>query len=94
MKKITLIYLNGCPYCTNARRAIDELIAKNPEFKSVEFDEIEESEQMELAKPFAKYYYYVPTMFVDNKKIYEAHPGESYDDCLASVQKVFEAAVK
>ena len=93
MKKVTFIKLNGCPYCANAIQAIDELKASNAAFKSIEIDEIEESEQPELAKPFASYYYYVPTMFVDGKKIYEAHPGESYEDCLNSVQKVLEAAV-
>ena len=34
-----------------------------------------------------------PTLFVDGKKIYEAHPGETYEECLANVRKVFQAAV-
>ena len=38
-------------------------------------------------------YYYVPTMYVDGKKIYEAHPGESYDECFSNVKKVFEVAL-
>ena len=93
MKKVTFIKLNGCPYCANAEQAIQELKSKNPQYAAIQIDEIEETEQPELAKPCGKYYYYVPTMFVDNKKIYEAHPGESYEDCLASVKKVFDSAV-
>ena len=88
MKKITLIKLEGCPYCAAAFKAIDEL--KN-DFSPPELEVIDENHQPELAGKFDDYYY-VPTMYVGGKKIYEAHPGETYDECLANVRKVFEAA--
>ena len=31
-------------------------------------------------------------MYVDGKKIYEARPGESYDECFANVKGVFDIA--
>ena len=93
MKKITMLKIEGCPYCANAFRAIDEIKAANDSYSASEIEIIDENTQPELAKNFAQGYYYVPSMFVDGKKIYEAHPGETYAECLANVQKVFEAAL-
>ena len=88
MKKITLIKMEGCPYCAAAFKAIDE-VQKN--YAATELEVIDENLQPALAEKFNDYYY-VPSMYVDGKKIYEAHPGESYNECFANVQKVFEAA--
>ena len=87
MKKITMLKIEGCPYCAAAFRAIDEL-KKN---YTAEIEIIDKYFQPQLAKKFTDYYY-VPTMYVDGKKIYEAHPGENYDECFANVKKVFEVA--
>lgn len=89
MKKITMIKLEGCPYCAAAYRAIDEL---KKDYPTAELEIIDENYQPKLAEQFTDYYY-VPSMYVDGKKIYEAHPGESYDECFANVKKVFEAAL-
>ena len=89
MKKITMIKIEGCPYCTAAFKAIDE-VQKN--YVAAELEVIDENLQPALAEKFTDYYY-VPSMYVDGKKIYEAHPGESYAECLANVKKVFEAAI-
>ena len=88
MKKITLIKIEGCPYCAAAFKAIDEL---KKIYSAAELEVIDENLQPERAEKFTDYYY-VPSMYVDDKKIYEAHPGESYDECFANVKKVFEAA--
>ena len=44
MKEIELFYLKTCPYCRNAKRAIDELIEENPAYADIQIDWIEESE--------------------------------------------------
>ena len=88
MKKITMIKMKSCPYCAAAFKAIDA-VKKN--FAATELEVIDKYFQPALAEKFTDYYY-VPSMYVDGKKIYEAHPGESYEECLANVQKVFEAA--
>lgn len=92
MKKISVLKMQGCPYCEQAYRAIDELKAKDENFSALEIELIDENLQPELAEKFADYYY-VPSMFVDGKKIYEAHPGESYAECYKNVEKVFNAAL-
>ena len=89
MKKITMLKIEGCPYCAAAFKAIDEL-KKN---YIAEIEVIDENFQPQLAEKFTDYYY-VPTMYVDGKKIYEAHPSESYDECFANVKKVFEVAAE
>jgi len=92
MKKITVLHLDSCPYCHNAKRAMEELTAANPEYAKLDVEWIEESRQAEQARPFAKDYYYVPSIFIDGKKVYEAHPGESYEECRAAVEKAFKTA--
>ena len=88
MKKITLIKIEGCPYCAAAFKAIDEL---KKDF-SPTIEVVDENLEPERVEKFTDYYY-VPTMYVDGKKIYEAHPGETYDECFANVKKVFEVAL-
>ena len=90
MKKITMLKIEGCPYCAAAFKAIDE-VKKN--YPATELEIIDENFQPKLAEKFTDYYY-VPTMYVDDKKIYEAHPGETYAECLDKVKKVFEVAAK
>lgn len=91
MKKITVLKMQGCPYCEQAYKAVDAVKLENKNFESTEIEFIDENLQPELAEKFADYYY-VPSMFVDGKKIYEAHPGETYSECLQNVRKVFQAA--
>lgn len=90
MKKITMLKIEGCPYCAAAFKAIEEL-KKN--YAAAELEVIDENFQPQRAEKFTDYYY-VPTMYVDGKKIYEAHPGETYAECLANVKKVFEVAAE
>ena len=88
MKIITMIKMQGCPYCAAAFRAID---AVKKDYPPVELEVIDEKKQSKLAERFYDHYY-VPSMYVGGKKIYEAQPGETYEECLANVKKVFEAA--
>lgn len=84
-KKILAFYLEGCPYCRQAREALRELATNNANIEWVE-----ENQYPDIS---AKYdYYHVPSMFIDGKKIYEAHPGESYEECKENVKRVLEAA--
>ena len=88
-----MLKMEGCPYCAQALAAIKELKAENPNYAAIEVEILDKHQQRDLAEKFAGKYYYVPSMFVDGEKIYEAHPGESYGECLLSVKKVFSMAV-
>lgn len=91
MKKITLFYLSDCPYCHNARKALEELKKENPTYEEIEIDWIEESEHPEEVKKYN--YYYVPTMYHGDKKLYEAKPLESYDTCKENVKAALDAVL-
>ncbi len=91
VKKITLLKIEGCPYCKQAFKAIEKLKAENKNFADVEIEIIDN--YSDLAKPFKQDYYYVPSVFVGNKKLYEAYPGETFEECFENLQRVFQAVV-
>lgn len=91
MKKLTLFHLDTCPYCINAKKALAELIAEDPAYGTVEIDWIEESRQPALANQYD--YYYVPTIYDGQTKLYEASPAESYADCKKNVKAALDVAL-
>ena len=92
MKKLTVFYLEGCPYCRKAVKAVKELWAENPAWARLDMEWIEESDHPEISKNYD--YYYVPTMFIGNAKHYEARPGESFEECKGHVKEVLDEALR
>ena len=92
MKKVIAFYLEGCPYCRQAREAVKELSGGNEEYSSVKIEWVEENQHPEISSQYD--YYYVPSFFVDGVKVYEARRGEKYDECKENVKRVFEEAIK
>lgn len=92
MSHITYFYLRGCPYCINADRAIDELTQENPLYAEVQIKRIDENDPPADLTGYYDYYY-VPTMFIGDEKIYEAHPGQTYDEIREAVKNVFDKAL-
>ena len=88
MKEIEIFYLTSCPYCINARRAIDELCAENPRYRDIKLIWIEETEQPEIAD--SRDYYSVPSLFSDGTKLYEAHFTHSYGVIKENIRKSFD----
>ena len=91
MKKLTLFYLENCPYCHNAMRALKELREEKAEYNSVEIQWVEESRQPALAAEYE--YYYVPTVYCEGKKLYEAKPLESFAACKENLRSALEIAL-
>lgn len=92
MKKITLIKMKGCMYCAQVLGAIKEVKEEYPEFANIEVEVLDKKTDAR-AKEFEGMYHYVPSMFVEGKKVYEAHPDETYGECLLNVKKIFRAAI-
>lgn len=92
MKAITAFYLHGCPYCKNAMKALEELRSENKKYKDVTVNWYEETEHPEVVKGHD--YYYAPSLFLDTEKVYEAQPGQSYDEIKAHVQSALDAALR
>lgn len=69
MKKVKLFILRNCPYCIQALDWQAQLMREHPEFQDIDIETIDESEQSALANSYD--YYYVPTYYVDEKKLHE-----------------------
>lgn len=85
MKRITLFYLENCPFCKKAMAAIDEL-KKQDWYKDIEIEMIEESKQPEVADKYD--YYYVPTFYIDGRKVHEG--GIFPDEVKAVLEQALE----
>lgn len=91
MKKIVMIKIPGCPYCAKARKAMAAM-QEEEAYRHVQVEEIDETTQPELAAPYGKDYYYVPSLFIDGEKQFEAKPGMDYDTIYAAVKEAFDKA--
>ena len=69
MKKVKVLYQERCPFCKMVFRFIDELKQEHPEVKDIVLETVDELKEPELADTFD--YYYVPTFYVDDKKVHE-----------------------
>ena len=88
MHELLLFKLKSCPYCREALRWLDELIAENPAYAEISIRQIDEREEKELADSYD--YYYVPTFFLDGKKLHEGAATKEklkrvMDACLESL---------
>ena len=92
MKKLTIFYLEGCPYCVHARRALRELTAESPDFAAVEVEWIDERARPDLAERYD--YYYVPSIFAGGTKLYEARPSHGYETIRENLRQALAAAAK
>ena len=80
MKKILMFIMETCPHCKNARKYMEELYEEHPEYRQLEIEVIDETKEPELANQYD--YYYVPTYYVDGKKILR---GSTHQERIAEV---------
>lgn len=90
MEKLTFFYLEDCPYCQNAKKALEELKGEKPEYGKGEIEWVEESQSPEIAERYD--YYYVPAVYAGGRKLYEASPSEGYADCKERLRAALDAA--
>lgn len=86
MKKIKMFVMTGCPHCTNARRFMEELFEENSEYRKLDIEVINETDEPELANQHD--YYYVPTYYLDGVKFHEGVPKKKM------VEELFKSAIK
>ena len=86
MKKVLMMMLEGCPYCRQALEMMDQLKEAHPEYRDVEVHMVDEERESAFAHTLD--YHYVPTYFVDGKKVHEGVPT------LEKVRAVYEEALK
>ena len=69
MKQVLYFCLEGCPFCRQAERWMEELVREHPEYANVEIRRVEERREREFARGFD--YYFVPTYYLDGVKLHE-----------------------
>ena len=74
MEKLLFIYMDGCPYCHMAADVLATLTSEHPEYGRIPVEKVNETTEPEKLK--GRNYYYVPTFFYGDEKIYEAQPGD------------------
>ena len=85
MKKITMFMFASCPYCNKAI-GIQQKLLKQEKYSGVEIEMIDEKKQPDIANRYD--YFYVPTYYVDGKKLHEGAADEE------NVKAVLDAAVE
>ena len=85
---LTLVRTYDYPNTPCAPRPCEE----NPAYRDVEIEWIEDERESEAARRYTDYYY-VPTIYIDGQKLYEAHPGDDYKTIKANVKKALDAVV-
>ena len=91
MKELTWFYMKGCPYCAQAGRALEELKKENPSYENVSIHQIDENAEPETADKYD--YYSVPSIFLGDEKLYEAHRGEGCEECKGHVKAALDKAM-
>ncbi len=90
MEKLTIFYLEGCPYCRNAMRAVKELEAELG-FDADRLEWVEERKNAALADRYD--YYRVPSVFWGERKLYECSPADDYDAIKQNLKRAFAQAL-
>lgn len=85
MKEVLLFIMRSCPHCKKALAYQQELFEQYPAFLKAPLCIVDENEEADFASRYA--YYYVPTYYVDGKKMHEG-PVSKED-----VKAVFESAM-
>jgi Glutaredoxin. len=85
MKKITMFMFAACPYC---KKAIDiqQKLLRQEKYSGVEIEMIDEKKHPDIANRYD--YFYVPTYYVDGKKLHEGAADEE------NVKAVLDAAAE
>ncbi|MFZ5967794.1 MAG: thioredoxin family protein [Bacillota bacterium] len=84
MKPVLMFMMESCPYCKEASKWMEEVKKENPKYFNIEITTIDERIQPGIANKYD--YYYVPTYYIDGKKVHEGAVSKDI------VREVFEKA--
>lgn len=86
MKRLQFFMFEACPYCQKAMRLMEELKRENPAYAAIPMETIDEKKDPATADRYD--YWYVPSFFVDGKKLHEG------DITKEEMKKVYQAALE
>ncbi len=73
MKKVVMFSLDTCPHCKRAIKMVQALKDKNPEYKDVQIEIIDEDNRPAEYKEL--YHEYVPAYYVDGEEVFDGVPN-------------------
>lgn len=73
MKKVVMFYLDTCPHCSRAIKMVEALKKKNPEYKDIEIEMIDEDNRPEVYKGLS--HELVPAYYVDGIEVFNGVPN-------------------
>ena len=91
MKKVTMFYLEECPYCKKAFAFIDELKAEDKRYAAVEIEKFEEEESPEVIANYD--YQAVPCFYFGKEKAFEAYFMIPDAELREGVKRVLDEAL-
>jgi len=76
---------DGCPYCAQAGKWIQELREEDPAYNAVVIDKVDENLHPDFPREKKLNYYYVPTFFLLNE---DGSVGEKLHEGAATKEKI------
>lgn len=86
-KKLEMFIQEKCPYCIRARGYIKDVLREHPEYGDVEIEMTDELIDPQKADQYD--YWYVPTFFMDGRKL---HEGAATKEDIENVLKQAHAS--
>jgi glutaredoxin len=90
--ELTLFYRPGCPYCRRAEELLGELTASDPALAAVPIRRVDET--ADPAEAESRDYWYVPSLFLGERKLYEASPLDSPKKMRAALETALREAAR
>ncbi len=80
MQKLLMFYMASCPHCKRAFAYEEELKKRRPELFDVEIERVDERMDPDRADQYD--YWYVPTYYLGEERLFPAPPARGYRACL------------
>ena len=90
--KILSLEMAGCPYCRQAKEIINELKEEHPEYSELYFDWKDENKNQDLVSNLD--YYYVPSFYCGDTKLYEAAPRRDRAEAKSMINEMMRKLTK
>ena len=88
---VTFFDYPGCPHCALAKRILRELQEEEPACRAVSFAYVDETARPDYADGFD--YWYTPSLFLGDRKLYEASPVRAPKKVRAMLKDVLDGLI-
>lgn len=79
---LKIFILKNCPHCVDLMHWVKELYIEDSSYQNIEIEYIDEQESADIADQYD--YYYVPSIFLDERKV---HEGVASKEIIKSILK-------